>query len=304
MSLNIKTKIATSLLSSALLLTLGAASQEVKASEVGGHTLSQAISWSASTNGASIDADGANGAQCVDLTMAYSQYLFGYTMMGYASDYSVTDYPGFTRLSKEQAAPQAGDIAVWVGGYGHVGIVTHSDGVTFTTMEQNVSGAPFVRPFTHNQGDYYGLTFWGVQRPNLVEEKEIPEEANGIYRLYNATNGDHLYTTDRNEAQSLQANGWSFDGVFFKKLSSGVPVYRMYNPATGEHFYTINTEETNQMVTNGWNNEGLAWYAPTSGMDVYRLTNASGNHVWTTNANEVSELSALGWTNEGVAFKG
>ena len=65
--------------------------------------LSQALAWGNSQKGKSIDVDGfpvEQKFQCVDLTMAYSEYLFGTHTNGNAFEYASRNYTGFTRLSK------------------------------------------------------------------------------------------------------------------------------------------------------------------------------------------------------------
>jgi hypothetical protein len=150
-------------------------------------TLNQALSWAENQRGQPLDIDSAFGAQCVDLTMAYSDYLFGSRTFGNAIDYTQHDYPGFTRLSKFQTKPQAGDIAVWTGGpegYGHVGLVLSASGESFTTLEQNVNNNPTIQQYQRSSGMISDLTFWGVQRPALTAASQVPEITNSIYWFY------------------------------------------------------------------------------------------------------------------------
>lgn len=69
------------------------------------------------------------------------------------------------------------------------------------------------------------------------EQTKIP-----VFRVYNANNGDHLYTDNRDEYQWLVDLGWKDESIAFnsveKNYSQAVPVYRTYNPNSGEHFYT------------------------------------------------------------------
>jgi len=275
------------------------------AATVSSKDLTQALAWANSQKGKALDIDG-NGAECVDLTMYYSDFLFGVRTSGNGADYASRTYTGFTRLSKTETLPQAGDIAVWTVGYGHVGIVIASSGSSFTTLEQNVSGVRTVQQYSRTTGALGNLTFWGVQRPSLKANSPVPTITNGVYRLYNLSNGDHYYTTNRAEAESLRTSGLQYDGVFFYCASSGTQVYRAYNPNSGEHFYTTNSAEITNLVNAGWKNEGNAWKAPTSGNNVIRLYNpaANGKHLWTTSQAEITSLVNAGWRNEGTAFKG
>ncbi|MFV0556672.1 MAG: CHAP domain-containing protein [Lactovum sp.] len=268
-------------------------------------SLSEAISWANSVRGLSIDFDGAYGAQCVDLPMAYSNYLFGTRILGNATDYPYNDYTGFKRLSKEQSKPQAGDIAIWIGGSsGHVGIVIASTGDSFTTLEQNVSGNVSVQEYSRNTSGLYGQDFWGVQRPMLNTEDSIPTVSNKVYRLYNISSGDHYFTTDKEEVKKIIFEGYQYEKTVFSTVTSGVPVYCVYNKVTGEHIYTTEASEVKEYIEKGWNDEGIAWEAPTKGKDVFRLYNSEKNsHLFTSDDNEIKVLLKEGWVKEKVAFK-
>lgn len=93
-------------------------------------------------NGVAIDADGAFGAQCVDLTRRYASEVFGAPgIMGNGRDwYASGANSGFFR-QVGTAAPQKGDIACWGpamgGGYGHVAIVIADAGGSVSCMSQN-----------------------------------------------------------------------------------------------------------------------------------------------------------------------
>lgn len=84
-------------------------------------------------NGVAIDADGAYGAQCVDLTRRYATEVFGAPgIMGNGKDwYSSGANSGFFKQVSANSQPQVGDIACWGaamgGGYGHVAIVLSED---------------------------------------------------------------------------------------------------------------------------------------------------------------------------------
>ncbi|GAB2024408.1 hypothetical protein OfM1_04790 [Lactovum odontotermitis] len=277
------------------------------AAKTAAKTLNQALTWAKNQRGLSLDVDGTYGAQCADLTMAYSEYLFGNRTYGDAADYSRNNYNGFTRLSKAQTKPQPGDVAVWTGGFegrGHVGLVIASSGDNFTTLEQNVNGDSFVRQYSRNTEKVTDIRFWGVQRPNLVADSPVPTVTNAVYRLYNSQNGDHIYTVSHYEAESLRTAGLHYDGIYFYAASNGTKIYRNYNPNSGEHFYTANKAEYDNLVRVGWKGEGISWTAPNDGTNVYRVYNPNGFHIWTTSPFEVNNQVAAGWRNEGVVFKG
>ncbi|MBR6458606.1 MAG: hypothetical protein IKS49_00400, partial [Actinomycetaceae bacterium] len=90
----------------------------------------------------------------------------------------------------------------------------------------------------------------------------------GVYRLYNSGLGDHHYTKDTKEAESLRTHGWVYDNggkpLFYSAGSNGVKVYRCYNPGlrVGQHHYTANWNEYKALVDkHGWKDEGIGWYA-------------------------------------------
>ena len=131
-----------------------------------------------------------------------------------------------------------------------------------------------------------------------------------MYRMYNPNSGEHFYTAEAAERNSLAAAGWKYEGVgWVAPESSDVPVYRLYSGT--DHHYTASAEERDQLVAAGWKYEGVGWY---SGGDVpvYRQfnpnvnpaapTNNSGSHNYTTSAAENDQLVAAGWRAEGVGW--
>ncbi|HBP01254.1 MAG: hypothetical protein UY41_C0042G0003 [Candidatus Moranbacteria bacterium GW2011_GWE1_49_15] len=75
-----------------------------------------------------------------------------------------------------------------------------------------------------------------------------------VYRFYNSTTGDHLYTILENEKESLLNNagsGYVYEGTAFyayvEELSGTLPVYRFYDSSSGDHFYTISENEKNRL---------------------------------------------------------
>ncbi len=134
-----------------------------------------------------------------------------------------------------------------------------------------------------------------------------------MYRLYNKSTGEHLFTKSKNEIVTLvNYYRWTLEGIGWYAPSSGTPVYRLYNPQTGEHFYTMDAHEKSTLVSrHHWNDEGLCWYsAPSAGGDaVYRQFNSSGTpvscHNYTKDQNEIRVLTgSRGWKNEGIAWYG
>lgn len=123
-------------------------------------TQAEALAWVKSVVGKSIDADGVYGAQCVDLILAYYDYLGVPRSSGNGGDYAYNTLPsGWSRI--QGAAPQPGDILVYTGGYGHVAIFESNN----STYHQNFNG-PYVERITYT---YNKLSnpYWGVIRPNF-----------------------------------------------------------------------------------------------------------------------------------------
>ena len=142
-----------------------------------------------------------------------------------------------------------------------------------------------------------------------------------VYRLYNAANGAHLYTTDANEYRVLPSMGWTPEGEKWQAVWSsdedgeltGTPVYRLLNPTNGDHHYTTDSNEYRALPGYGWRQEGIAYYSSGAldGEPVYRIYNGYqtangglGSHLWTQSANEYETLAAGGWTKEGASIYG
>jgi hypothetical protein len=76
-----------------------------------------------------------------------------------------------------------------------------------------------------------------------------------LYRAYAPSNGDHLFTTNFNEA--YYSPGYNYEGGKGSCMpgndGTGLthPMYRLYKPSTGDHFYTINWDERNNAMTYG-----------------------------------------------------
>lgn len=105
--------------------------------------------WARGQLGRALDVDGAYGAQCVDLIMAYAEQFGGFRTHGNAIDYLKNALPpGWVRYRKGEAALEEGDVAIWQWGandeFGHVGIVLNIEGDKIFSVEQNVDGTPLL----------------------------------------------------------------------------------------------------------------------------------------------------------------
>lgn len=123
-------------------------------------TATDSIKWVKSKVGTSIDFDGSYGSQCVDLVMAYYNYLGVAISHGNGCDYASNTLPsGWTR--KKGGKPSKGDILVWAGGsgYGHVAIY-ESDSSSY---HQNSGGKVFKKTEKYSAiKGYDNSPYWGV----------------------------------------------------------------------------------------------------------------------------------------------
>ncbi|MDM8539868.1 RHS repeat-associated core domain-containing protein [Desulfococcaceae bacterium HSG9] len=145
---------------------------------------------------------------------------------------------------------------------------------------------------------------------------EIP-----VYRLYNTVSKTHLYSTDANEKDILEAHpDWNYEGIAWYGYESDAgqyPVYRLYSPGLGKHLFTMDENEKNFLeVGPVWRFELIAWYSDsisdlsfiksgsTSDIPIYRLySDLLKQHLFTADVNEKNTLDGNGvWVYEGIAF--
>jgi Repeat of unknown function (DUF5648) len=154
-------------------------------------------------------------------------------------------------------------------------------------------------------------------RPTDHKSKSLASNLAAFYRLYNSRNGDHFYTTDRNEADNAVRHlGYNDEGIACYVLRTSFPdvvaFYRLYNQRSGDHFYTSNREEADRAASQrGYNREGIACYVFPVGIrrgvdfsiQLYRLYNPrTSDHFYTTDRNEADNaVSHLGYRDEGIA---
>ena len=142
--------------------------------------------------------------------------------------------------------------------------------------------------------------------PN-IETASASELCIAVFRLYNPNSGDHHYTTNKSEKDTLVSYGWNYEGIGWGSATeNGKPVYRLYNPneVRFNHHYTMNEGEKNTLVSLGWKYEGIGWYSwADTGLAVQRVYNPnSGEHFYTMDLNEKGNLVSLGWNYEGIAW--
>lgn len=126
-----------------------------------------------------------------------------------------------------------------------------------------------------------------------------------MYRVYNPNSGEHFYTGNSAERDSLVSQGWKNEGTGWISPTEGDDVYRLYSPATGDHHYTTNAAERDALTSAGWKYEGVSWK---SGGEIpaYRVFNpnasGAGSHHYTTSQAEAQSLVSAGWKDEQIGW--
>ncbi len=144
----------------------------------------------------------------------------------------------------------------------------------------------------------------GVPEDAFVELNR-PDHAKEMYRVYNPNSGEHFYTANIFERNSLINLGWRSEGIGWIAPSQGADVYRLYNPWTGDHHYTTNTVERDNLTKSGWRYEGVSWKSG-GNIPAYRVYNPNsryaGSHHYTTSKGEADSLVRQGWRDEQVGW--
>lgn len=130
-----------------------------------------------------------------------------------------------------------------------------------------------------------------------------------MHRLYNPNSGEHFYTKEAKERDSLVYLGWKYEGAgWIAPVASKSPVYRLYNPNAGDHHYTLDVHERDALVKAGWKDEGTGWYsADNKAVPIYRQYNPNakaGAHNFTTSQKENDTLVQASWKGEGISWYG
>lgn len=247
--------------------------------------LEDADGWKANNGNPS----GEMQAQCANL-IAKEMKAAGYNVGIYCSTYYIDHiYKGL----------DIKNYMLWEANYGANDALIHSDHSNRAVMHQYTSQYKLGgKPFDRNVA-YKDLVKAVIKTP----PKPIAKEKDGsVYRFYNSTTGDHLYTLSHDEAVSAQNNGWGYEGVGWISPKDGKAVYRLFNPNNGVHHYCFEGEK-DALVKAGWKAEGVAFK---SGGDepIYRLYNPNtGIHVLTASHKEHDSLVRIGWTCEGMDIR-
>ena len=174
-----------------------------------------------------------------------------------------------------------------------------------STVTQQVETIDMIRYFTHDfsgpaESQHFitsNASKEDIEKNQLKEEGlafklfKNTDQVSGtvnVYRLFNGPNGDHLYTTDVNEKDSLvNAGSYTLEGIVgaaYNQPGSGrAEVIRYFRPKTGEHFLTLDTNEIQTLPALGFQRQGIAFYSPTV------IPEKSSQ----TNSNFVTQLDAI-----------
>lgn len=135
-----------------------------------------------------------------------------------------------------------------------------------------------------------------------LPEIALDPRVGAVHRFYNRWTGEHMFTTDANEAQEMAQAGWSYERAAWVAPASGVSVWRLYNPNADDHLFTTDVAERDALAVLGWRIEGLA-FSGGAGSPVWRLYNPhTGRHHFTLDPRERDGLVKLGWRDEGAAW--
>ena len=147
-----------------------------------------------------------------------------------------------------------------------------------------------------------------------IERVDEPAaETQEMHRLYNQWTGEHFYTADDNEFETLVTVGWTDEGIGWVAPTEGDEVYRLFNPYVegGDHHYTLDANEYKALQELGWEAEDVAWHSADpkaeGAVPLYRQYNPfaeTGTHNSTADENENDTLVELGWEAEGIAWYG
>lgn len=140
-------------------------------------------------------------------------------------------------------------------------------------------------------------------------EKTVRSDVAVMHRLYNPYTGEHFYTADTNERDTIVGKGWRYEGVgWYAPKTSSTPVYRLYNKYAGDHHYTVSKTERDHLVKVGWTYESVGWYSEDAkSVPLYRQYNPyawTGTHNYTADKHENEVLVGLGWRAEGIGWYG
>ncbi len=251
-----------------------------------GKTQANAVDWACARGNERWwqDVDGVYGCQCVDLILAYYDYLLGWHASGNAVDYTWNNLPsGWQRV---YGNPQPGDIVVWGAGakmgwwplhteyannpYGHIGIVWRiNPSGTISTIETNTldgQNASYHERYTNNVACYIRPDFAPAVRTdyqNLGDSFNAVVLRNDIWRPIQAK-GDNVILSAR-EVETADFH-WHFE----RQGDGSYIITSLYNGLAVDVTGAATASGTNVGLYNQWGTDNGAqkWYV---------FLNAAGN---------------------------
>merc|ERR1711916_272907 len=190
----------------------------------------------------------------------------------------------------------------------------------YTSPDQG--GVPLYRYFNGRTGDHFYTTNWkelergangfeyqGIACYVLPNSKRVPVKPHGtpanpvpLYRYYNPTEGDHMYSATPIKA----VNGWQYQGIqsfVMPEPGNGlVPLYGYYNERAKDHYYSV---QWTGRRSQEWTYVGIIGYVPSQKIDgttpLYRYYNDQlHDHYYTTSWNELANGKG-GYPYQGIA---
>ena len=199
-------------------------------------------------------------------------------------------YGGVKFYARNPNAPKSGNIPV----YG----MTKPNGETFLTT---------------SLGEYSALS--GAFTPNWIAFYADPPNSNSgypVYRLYNNSNGQHVWTTNPyGYPSSYTQESTPFTALSPVQQEKAPPtgqnlVYRFRDMPNNTHFWTTDVNERDSMIRSGYAYDGVAWTSLKTqpGKPIYRLYSPGlKQHLFTTDWSEVHNISTNhGWIYEGISM--
>ena len=266
-------------------------------------TATDSIKWVKSKVGTSIDFDGSYGSQCVDLVMAYYNYLGVAISHGNGCDYASNTLPsGWTR--KKGGKPSKGDILVWAGGsgYGHVAIY-ESDSSSY---HQNSGGKVLKKTEKYSAiKGYDNSHYWGCIHPNFKSETtnnkvtvnfngnggtvkgssslsinkgasigtSIPSAIRKGYVFngwYTASNGGSKIETSTAISSNITAYAHWYESLYiptFYPSNRQSGIFRIKNVKSGKYLTAVKNENGSQIVQSSYSSSGSQLWRISSVID-------------------------------------
>ena len=171
-------------------------------------------------------------------------------------------------------------------------------------------------PTDISSSDYSALQeIWGIRSSNASLELQ-PQS---IYRLYQISSANHIFTSNSHEIDYLTGLTTSRDFInegiaYTVGAGADQELYRFYDQSSGRHFYSASSFERDLLSSSNSNNliyEGVAFYvfSPTETNQgrtpVLRFYDSSTEfHYYSSNEFEINTWAnnGLGWINEGIAW--